>query len=804
MTGFAVVLTALFIFFGAVTMSLSLLGMRKVLQLLSASKYTRNWQALFSLAVFFLGGYVVALALVLTGTMGPLAMLTGVIFFFGALFVYLVVWTGQLSIGDLLKTTVAKSYVEDIIKTMADTLIVVDPDLTIQTVNQATLALLGYEEHELIGQHVGMLFADKGLPWMDCSEAVRHFETAYLAKDGKKIPVVFSGSVMCDGKNEVQGMVCVARDITERKRAEEALHRQNEYLATLHDTTLGLISRLDLDELLATLISRAGQLLNAPYGFIYLAEPGAAELELKVVIGLSGQQVGERVKRGEGFAGQVWQTGHPSVADAYNMWPGRSPDIDCSVVRGIVGVPLTQNTGTDGAGPQVVGVIGLAYDAGSDRTFGDEEVELLDRYAQLASIALDNARLYRDAQRERQYFESLLLNSPAAVVIIDPRGKILSWNPTAENLFGYTQAEAVGRHLDDLIAPAGRRAEAMAYTQRAVAGDLFRAITERSRKDGTLVDVELLAVPLIVEGEEVGAFAIYHDITDLQRARQEAEAANRAKSTFLANMSHELRTPLNAIIGYSEMLAEDFEDEQGLEAFIPDLQKIRAAGKHLLSLINDVLDLSKIEAGKMELYLETFEVSRLIEDVVNTVQPLVEKNANTLEVLRASNLGTMHADLTKVRQSLFNLFSNAAKFTERGTITLGAARERVDGTDWVSFSVKDTGIGMKPEQVEKLFQPFWQAEASTARKYGGTGLGLAVTHHFCQMMGGEISVESEYTLGSTFIIRLPAEVAAHEAQPTFPAESRFQPVRETGETDFPVNQNHKTSRALRGGAENSP
>jgi len=195
------------------------------------------------------------------------------------------------------------------------------------------------------------------------------------------------------------------------------------------------------------------------------------------------------------------------------------------------------------------------------------------------------------------------------------------------------------------------------------------------------------------------------------------------------------------------------------------LHKIRAAGRHLLTLINDVLDLSKIEAGKMELYLETFEVERLIEDVVSTVQPLVEKNANTLEVHPASDLGRMHADLTKVRQSLFNLLSNAAKFTEGGAITLGAVRETVDGAEWVVFRVSDTGIGMTPRQVERLFQAFSQADASTAHKYGGTGLGLAVTKRFCQMMGGEIGVESEYGVGSTFTIRLPAEVIERAGGP---------------------------------------
>ena len=243
---------------------------------------------------------------------------------------------------------------------------------------------------------------------------------------------------------------------------------------------------------------------------------------------------------------------------------------------------------------------------------------------------------------------------------------------------------------------------------------------------------------------------------EAQQHQQAAEAANQAKSSFLANMSHELRTPLNAIIGYSEMLMEDAGD-QALDGFVADLQKIHASGKHLLSLINDVLDLSKIEAGKMELYLETFDVTGMLQNVVSTVEPLIEANTNRLEVLTGADLGVMRADLTKVRQSLFNLLSNAAKFTEHGVITLTAGRERDGDVDWVTFRVSDTGIGMTPEQLEKLFEAFSQADASISRKYGGTGLGLALSRRFCQMMGGDITVESMYGVGSTFTIRLPAQ-----------------------------------------------
>ncbi|MEZ0368901.1 MAG: ATP-binding protein [Candidatus Sericytochromatia bacterium] len=250
---------------------------------------------------------------------------------------------------------------------------------------------------------------------------------------------------------------------------------------------------------------------------------------------------------------------------------------------------------------------------------------------------------------------------------------------------------------------------------------------------------------------------------DLQRARDAAEAANQAKSMFLANMSHELRTPLNAILGYTELLQEEVL-EQDLSGLNHDLEIIHSESRHLLELISDILDLSKIEAGKMELVIESFAIAPLLEELGHTVATQIGKQGNAFQLKLAPDLGSMRSDQAKLRQSLLNLLSNAAKFTRNGSVTLEAHREQRNGRDWVVFQVADTGIGISPAQQLRLFQPFTQADSSTTRKYGGTGLGLALTRRFCEMLGGEVMVRSAPEQGSIFSIRLPLEWQAKERE----------------------------------------
>jgi two-component system, sensor histidine kinase and response regulator len=430
-----------------------------------------------------------------------------------------------------------------------------------------------------------------------------------------------------------------------------------------------------------------------------------------------------------------------------------------------------------------------------------------DRTATLEREVRTRQEAENEARNAQARNDAILDVALDCVLLIDESGRIAQFNPAAERTFGYSPAEAVGADFVESIFPADRRQPVReAMTSYLATGDT--AILNRRlelmamRKSGETFSVEIAIAPISTDCGKM--FAAYvRDITERKRIEAElasytneleaahdtqrkdaerlailvdelrvtqhrAETATRAKSEFLASMSHELRTPLNAIILYSELLQETAEDEKQIGS-IGDLKRIQSAGKHLLDLINGILDLSKIEAGKMMLSLETFQVKTMIGGLVDTVRPLVEKNRNTLTVRGTDDVRPMHGDLTKTRQILLNLLSNASKFTHDGTITVDIRECTIDGADAVEFSVTDSGVGMTVEQTQKVFDPFTQADVTTTRKYGGTGLGLAIVSRFCDLMGGSVSVESRPGEGSRFVVRLPREAKEAATESLVPA-----------------------------------
>jgi signal transduction histidine kinase/PAS domain-containing protein len=486
------------------------------------------------------------------------------------------------------------------------------------------------------------------------------------------------------------------------------------------------------------------------------------------------------------------------------------------------------------------------------RPFSDRHIALLETFADQAVIAIENARLFQELQDRlselqalgevgRAVSSSLDLQTVLSTIVGNAArlsssdGGVLYEYDAAEGVFVLQATHQTSEALADVLRMARLRM-GEGVVGRAGVARVPVTVEDVTTSDAVTPTIRaellsqgfrsILAVPLLREDRVLGglvmsrraAGAFPPDVValiqtfatqsalaiDNARLYRALEEASRHKSAFLANMSHELRTPLNAVIGYSEMIQEELAD-LGQEGLVPDVEKINAAGRHLLGLINDILDLSKIEAGRMDLYLETFDIRQLVNDVEAIVQPLVEKNGNQLVVACPNDVGEMHADLTKVRQTLFNLLSNAAKFTEGGTIGLRVARDdgrapgedggsgvpimptiaplrgttaarpydatdgvpdhgrgeplvRPPGDEGVTFAVSDTGIGMTEEQLARLFEAFSQAEASTRSKYGGTGLGLAISRHFCRLMGGDLTVASVYGQGSTFTVRLPASV----------------------------------------------
>jgi PAS domain S-box-containing protein len=374
-------------------------------------------------------------------------------------------------------------------------------------------------------------------------------------------------------------------------------------------------------------------------------------------------------------------------------------------------------------------------------------------------------------------------NAVDGMITIDARGRIESFNPAAEKMFGYSAEVVIGQNVK-LLMPEPYHGEHDRYLdryrktgQRKIIG-IGQEVVAR-RKDGSTFPIDLSVSE--TESNQGRIFAgIIRDISkrkqdeaDLLQAKESAEQANRAKARFLASMSHELRTPLNAIIGYSEMLKEDAETD-GQTAIIDDLNKIHGAGKHLLQLISDILDLSKIEAGKMRLSIETIEIEGLVKEVGATMGALVAKNNNAFKLVLGDDVGSIETDPTRLWQCLLNLLSNAAKFTKDGEITLTVTREQIGTEECLLFRVSDTGIGMDAELLENIFNDFSQSEDKSAVEYGGTGLGLAIVRELAQLLSGEIDVASESGRGSTFTLRLPADADGLQTEPEVTANTPAQ------------------------------
>ena len=375
------------------------------------------------------------------------------------------------------------------------------------------------------------------------------------------------------------------------------------------------------------------------------------------------------------------------------------------------------------------------------------------------------AELTAVAERARDYADQIIQSMAEAVIVLDEREQVRAANGAAAALLGFAPAELVGASFAALLVESQDRAPSLASGPLSHVERTYRA------KDGRTIPVLFSSSILRDAAGRIAAIVcVASDISprkeleqSLRQAKELAEEASAAKSRFLANMSHELRTPLNAVIGYSELLIESAA-ELGPGEQIEDLRRIQGAGKHLLGLISDILDLSKVEAGKMELHPATFDVDDLIAGVLDTIRPLTERRGLPLRAEAPAGLGFVHADETKIRQILLNILGNAAKFTEKGEITLAVERFGQGGRGWLRFTIRDTGIGMTESQMTRLFQPFSQPDARTARRFGGTGLGLALSRAFAEMMGGGVRVRSAPGQGSTFVVELPVDDAAEASQ----------------------------------------
>ncbi|HUP34776.1 MAG TPA: GAF domain-containing protein [Candidatus Limnocylindria bacterium] len=521
-------------------------------------------------------------------------------------------------------------------------------------------------------------------------------------------------------------------------------------LQALGEVSHAVSSTLDLETVLATIVSRAVQLSASYSGIVYEFDDATQSFHARATHQLAPEYLdavrAAPIRLGEGAVGRAGVVRAPvEVADVGAEVELVAPQVRTLLarqgMRSLLAVPLVREDRLLG------GLVILRQERGA---FSPEVVATLQTFATQSVLAIHNARLFREIQRQKQYSDALVETSPVAIVTMDLAGTVTGWNPGAERLFGYAQAEALGRRMEELVATPEILEQVRANIRQTLDGEWIRAIARRARKDGTMVDVEISSMPVILDGAKVGMIGIYHDITALLQARREAEAANEAKSAFLATMSHEIRTPMNAVIGMSGLLLNTpLTDEQREYAEV-----VRQSSDALLTVINDILDFSKIEAGRLELEAQPFDLRECVEGALDLVATrAAEKGLELAYQLGDGTPSAIVGDVTRLRQVLLNLLSNAVKFTEHGEIVLSVSAHRAadpGAPHEITFSVRDTGIGIPPDRLGRLFQSFSQVDASTTRRYGGTGLGLAISQRLTELMGGRITVSSEVGVGSDF------------------------------------------------------
>jgi PAS domain S-box-containing protein len=527
-------------------------------------------------------------------------------------------------------------------------------------------------------------------------------------------------------------------------------------LQALGEVSQAVSSTLDLDAVLETIVGRAVQLSGSDQGVAYEFDEATRTFHQRATHRMTPEYVETMrvapIRLGEGAIGRAGVTrASVQVADIQHDAELVAPQARRRLLEqgmgSLLAVPLIREDRLLG------GLVIIRRERGA---FPPEAVAMLQTFATQSVLAIHNARLFQEIQRQKQYADTLLETSPVAIVTMDLNGSVVGWNPGAERLFGYPPVEALGRAMEDLIATPELREEVRANIRNTLAGEWIRSIARRTRKDGTIVDVEISSLPVIVAGAKVGMIGIYHDITELLRARREAETANEAKGAFLATMSHEIRTPMNAVIGMSGLLLNTRLTEEQRDY----AEVIRGSGDTLLTVINDILDFSKIEAGKLELEAQPFDLRECVEGALDLVATRAAEKGIDLAYLMGDGVPTaIVGDVTRLRQVLLNLLSNAVKFTERGEVVLSVSARRTGRgkrRHELTFTVRDTGIGIPADRLGRLFQSFSQVDASTTRRYGGTGLGLAISQRLTELMGGQIGVASEVGTGSEFHFSIPA------------------------------------------------